>query len=92
MRNWCLPLLTLFAVMLQPAVFAADGLRPDPALMEAKGYSQELIHHTGRQTLRQEWTQQQTPYRSKWAQFKRNLWRNDWTGALEEFAAPSLAE
>ena len=83
-------IMALLAVI--PASFAFEGLHPDSDLLKVKGYSPEVIYHTGRQTLRQEWQPQQTPYRSKWEQLRRNLWRNDWTGALDEFGSPSLSE
>jgi hypothetical protein len=84
--------LMLMLVALAPASFAAEGLHPDADLLSVKGYSGEVIYHTGRQSLRQEWKPQETPYRSKWQQLRRNLWRNDWTGALDEFGSPSLSE
>jgi hypothetical protein len=88
MARWLLILLLASA----PACLAEEGLHPDAELLQVKGYSTEVITHTGRQSLRQEWKPQVIPYRTKWAQFKRNLWRNDWTGALDEFGSPSLSD
>jgi hypothetical protein len=70
----------------------AEGLPPEPTLMNAKGYSPELITATSSQRLRQEWQPQAKPYRTWWQQLKRNVSRNDWTGQLDQFGAPSFKD
>jgi hypothetical protein len=70
----------------------AEGLPPEPTLMNAKGYSPELVTAISSQRLRQEWQPQAKPYRTWWEQLKRNVSRNDWTGQLDQFGSPSFKD